>query len=78
MGTLRKNRKENSKGEAIHAENGNIHVIKWRNKRDVFMVSTKHNLHFTSVTDKFGRSKFKPTIVFDYNNNMSGIDRALS
>jgi len=64
------------KGEAIHAENGNIHVIKWRDKRDVFIVSTKHNLDFTSVINKFGKSKFKPAMVFDYNNNMSGIDRA--
>lgn len=63
-------------GEAIQVENGNIYVLKWRNKRDVFMVSTKHNLHFTSVIDKFERSKFKPTMVFDFNNNMSGIDRA--
>lgn len=85
VGTLRKNRKENpkeimnanlKKGEEIHAENGNIHVLKWWDKRDVLMVSTKHNLHFTSVIDKFGRSKFKPTMVSDYNNNISGIDRA--
>jgi len=85
VGIWRKNRKENpkeiinanfKKGEAVYAENGNINVLKWRDKRDIFMVSTKHNLNFISVIDKFGRRKFKPTMVFDYNNNMTGIDSA--
>lgn len=40
------------------------------------MISTKHNLGFENVIDKFGRQKFKPTVVVDYNNHMSGIDRA--
>lgn len=40
------------------------------------MISTKHNLGFENVIDKFGRQKFKPTVIVDYNNHMSGIDRA--
>jgi hypothetical protein len=40
------------------------------------MISTKHNFGFENVTDKFGRQKFKPTVIVDYNNHMSGIDRA--
>jgi len=32
---------------------------------------TKHILNFTFVVNKFGKSNFKPTMVFDYNNNMS-------
>lgn len=40
------------------------------------LISTKHNLGFENVTDKFGRQKFKPTVIVDYNNHMSGIDRA--
>lgn len=84
VGTLRKNRKENpsitveklKKGEAVHAQKNNIHVTKWVDKRVVCMISTKHNLDFENVIDKFGRQKYKPTVVVDYNNHMSGIDRA--
>ncbi|XP_025407126.1 piggyBac transposable element-derived protein 4-like, partial [Sipha flava] len=84
VGTLRKNRKDNpkevlnsklNKGEVSHAQKGNIHVIKWRNMRDVSMISSKHKLDFENVIDKFGRSKFKPNMVVDYNSKMSGIDR---
>lgn len=84
VGTLRKNRKENpsitsaklKKGEAVHAQKNNVHVTKWVDKREVCMISTKHNLGFENVIDKFGRQKFKPTVIVDYNNHMSGIDRA--
>jgi len=85
VGTLRKNRKDNpkdtlnaklGKGEVAHVQKGNIHVIKYNDKRDVCMISTKQKLDFVEVTDKFGRNKMKPNIIVDYNNNMSGIDRA--
>jgi len=59
----------------MHKKN-NIHVTKWIDKSEVCMISTKHNLDFENVIDKFGRQKYKPTVVFDYNNHMSGIDRA--
>lgn len=82
--TLRKNRKENpsitaatlKKGEAVHAQKNNVHVTKWVDKREMCMISTKHNLGFENVIDKFGKQKFKPTVIVDYNNHMSGIDRA--
>lgn len=85
VGTLRKNRTDNpkdtlntklGKGEVVHAQKGNIHVIKWNDKRDVSMISSKQNLGFVEMTDKFGRKKMKSTMIVDYNNNMSGIDTA--
>ncbi|KAE9525645.1 hypothetical protein AGLY_014172 [Aphis glycines] len=83
-GHILKNRKENpsitaeklKKGEAVRAQKNNEHVIKWVDKREVSMISTKYNLGFENVTDKFGRQKFKPTVIVDYNNHMSGRDRA--
>lgn len=75
VGTLRKSRRENpkeimnaklAKGNVVHAQKGNIHVLKWKDKRDVCMISTKHNLNFVSVTDRFGRSKLKPTMTSQY------------
>ncbi|KAF0728333.1 piggyBac transposable element-derived protein 4-like, partial [Aphis craccivora] len=64
------------KSEVAHVQKGNIHVIKYNDKRDVCMISTKQKLDFIEVTDKFRRNKLKPNIIVDYNNNMSGIDRA--
>lgn len=43
---------------------------------DIFILSTKRNLHFTFETDKFGLSQLIRTMVFDHKNNMPGIDRA--
>lgn len=40
------------------------------------MISIQQKVDFVEVTDKFGRKKIKPNIIVDYNNNMSGVDRA--
>ncbi|KAF0750124.1 Uncharacterized protein FWK35_00020098, partial [Aphis craccivora] len=74
VGTLRKNRKDNPK-EILNSKLKNGEVIKWRDTRDVSMISSKHKLDFENVVDKFGRSKFKPNMVVDYNTKMSGIDK---
>lgn len=66
-GTIRKNQKGNpkeirfaklKKGKVVHANKRNIHILKRKDKRDVHMVFTKHNLDFTSVTNKFGQTNY--------------------
>jgi len=83
-GMLRKYRKNNPKtvthaklkrGQSIFARNGNILVQKWRDKRDVLTISTKHKALLQEVKCKTGTKKSKPSTVIDYNKNMSGINR---
>ncbi|CAG4960467.1 unnamed protein product [Parnassius apollo] len=84
VGTLRKNRKKlpkdvmNAKlkpGEYSAAENDKgIIVMKWRDKRDVSLLSTKHTTKFVTTTNKRGQSKRKPQIVVDYNKAKSAVD----
>lgn len=84
IGTLRSNRKENpkyvtskklKKGESIWKRKGHITVGKWRDKRDVLVISTKHKFEMILAKNRKGNESRKPNIVVDYNDNMSGIDR---
>lgn len=84
-GTLRLNRvgvpkelvKEKLKpGESIHFRKGNFVMLRWKNKRDIFMLSSRHNVDFEEVTDRFGRNKMKPKMIIEYNDNMYGVDRS--
>jgi len=51
-------------------------VQKWKDKRDVLTIFTKHRASFKEVRCKSGKVVNKPSTVADYNENMSGIDRA--
>jgi len=83
VGTLRKNRRGNpvevvsqklKHGEVIARENKKgITVLKWKNKRDVLMLSTKHSAEMTTVHNKF-YSYEKPKIVVEYNLGKSSVD----
>ncbi|CAK9833715.1 PiggyBac transposable element-derived protein 4 [Anthophora retusa] len=83
IGTLRPNRKENPKavvtaklrrGEVIARENRNgITVMKWKDKRDVLVLSTKHSNEMENATTRTGVS-WKPKIIIDYNKGKTPID----
>lgn len=84
VGTLRKNRKDNPKvvigtklrkGESVFRRSGNVLVQKWKDKREVLTISTKHKASFGEVESKRGNVKVKPLTIIDYNKNMSGVDR---
>ncbi|KAJ8930622.1 hypothetical protein NQ314_016537 [Rhamnusium bicolor] len=79
-----KNRKENPKKiiatklkrrERVFSRKGKIMVLKWKDKRDVLMISTKHSAVFKDTTNRRGMVKTKPEVVIHYNTNMSGTDR---
>lgn len=84
VGTLRKNRKNlptdvtNKKlksGEHVIRENGQgISVIKWRDKRDVLLLSTKHSDAIVPTTNRLGNIRHKPQIVVAYNQGKSAVD----
>jgi hypothetical protein len=88
IGTLRSNRagagnrireKKLRRGEVYGRQNRDgIKLIKWKDKRDVLMISTRPS-HSTTVVDS-GKTNFqnerimKPQVVLDYNTGRQGID----
>lgn len=85
-GTIRQNRKglpgyfkskKLKKGEATSFRKGKIMVLKWKDKKDVALLSTIHNNEFktTDKLDKDGNIIKKPIVVIDYNDTMGGVDR---
>ena len=84
-GTLRKDRvgiptnvlrKKLKKGEMTWGCNKEVTVAKWKDKREVLMISNAHNPKMVEVKNKHGRLKMKPDVVRDYNQGMSGVDRS--
>ncbi|KAJ8865697.1 hypothetical protein PR048_033217 [Dryococelus australis] len=85
-GTVRTNRKHMPKelakeklkvGEAVANISTNITAMKWKDKREVSMLSTKHTLDFAEtgkVHRKMQTKIMKPTAVIDYNMKMRGFD----
>ena len=84
-GTLRNDRKSNpkevtkaklKKGDVVSRSRDGVIVTKWKDKRDVLMISNMHTHEMIEVSNRRGEKKMKPTIIRDYNAGMSGIDRA--
>ena len=85
-GTLRQDCKGNPKEvikknklkrcEVIWRRNASVVMCKWRGRRDILMISNKHNVEMAEVMNKHGQSREKPNIVRDCNEGMSGIDRS--
>ena len=82
-GTLRKDRvgipksvvkKKLIKGGRTWASNNEVLVGKWKDKREVLVISNAHNPEMVHVTNRNGKSRLKLNIVRDYNMGMSGVD----
>jgi len=55
-------------------ENGNgITLMKWEDKRDVLLLSTKHSVE-TAIVSKKGYDVVKPKLVIDYNETKNSVD----
>lgn len=86
VGTVMSNRKglpkevvkeKLQKGEMTYSKQGPLVCIKWRDTRDVLMLSTAHSADMkqVSVRSKTGELlKFKPNSIIDYNINKTGVD----
>ncbi|KAK2578806.1 hypothetical protein KPH14_012835 [Odynerus spinipes] len=84
IGTVRKNRKYMPQdlpidklklGEHVQKTCNGLLALRWKDKRDVYMLTTKHaSVELTEVRNNQGRTKLKPTCVIDYNKGMGGID----
>lgn len=84
-GTLRSNRKgipeifqksKLKKGESFFLRRNDVLIQKWKDKRDILMISTRHNGEFEEVKPQVGASKLKPKAIAEYNRYMGGIDKA--
>lgn len=83
VGTLRANRKLNpkdvvtkklQKNEVVAAESDTgVVILKWKDKRDVLVLSTKHTDNLVAVRQKGGEVR-KPEIIADYNKCKAFID----
>lgn len=51
----------------------NILVLKWRDKRELCMISFKHESEMVEMSD-CGKTFMKPKVVVDYNKGKSPID----
>lgn len=77
MSTLRLNRKFNSgsvvktklkKGKIIASQNqNNIVVLKWKDKRDILMLSSKYKNNTVLMNNKRGKQVVKSQMLIDYN-----------
>lgn len=83
-GTLRADRKGNptevvskklKKGEtmSLFSEDG-VCVLKWKDRRDVLMISSEFGADMVNVTNRRGITVSKPEAVVKYNESMGGID----
>lgn len=50
-------------------------VLKWKDKRDVYAISSTHKLELKQTTNRHGKELMKPNVIIDYKANMSVIDR---
>lgn len=84
-GTLRPDRKQNlpqeigeklQEGEMVFTSHGDISVSRWKDKRDVRVISNAHVPTMMDPVNKHGKSKGNPKVVYIYTNRMLGIDRS--
>lgn len=85
-GTARMNRKQMpqelksqqlQKGEAVVFSTRDMAAIKWKDKKDVVLLTTMHGLDFaeTGKINRYtGQRSLKPTAIIDYNQYMGGVD----
>ena len=83
LGTIRLNRKQLpdkfkkeklKKGQVRAVQRGKVMALRWRDKKDVAMISTVHNPAMVDVSTP-RQEKIKPQVVVDYNFTMGGVDK---
>lgn len=83
-GTIRVDRKSNpknvkeaklKKGETIARYSNGVMIAKWKDKRDVFYISTEFGNNLKTYFNRRQQEIKKPEAILNYNRFMSGIDR---
>lgn len=62
------------KGEVAVGFRKKLMVLKWKDKREVCMLSSIHYASMKTVKDRKGGTKLKPQVSIDYNDAMGGVD----
>ncbi|XP_047103633.1 piggyBac transposable element-derived protein 4-like [Schistocerca piceifrons] len=62
------------KGEQIFRRKNDVLALRWKDKRDVWMISTRHTSSMLPVATREGNEKLKPVAVLDYNKHKAGVD----
>jgi len=86
VGTVMFNRKEMpkqafsvklEKGKKMSRQRDHLLAIKWKDVRDVLLLTTAHEDELVEAPSSRGaHSKIKPAVVLDYNKNKTGVDRS--
>ena len=65
------------RGESAFRRSGNVMMLRYRDKKDVYFLSTIHQMEssLTGKKNKQGEDIIKPVLVNHYNRFMGGIDR---
>jgi len=66
--------KKLKKGELVAQHSGPVSVLKWKDKKDVTIISTYHGEETRVKRAKCRQENRKPVTVLDYNENMGGVD----
>lgn len=85
-GTARLNRKmmpkfqnkKMKKGDVEFVHSNGVLALKWKDKREIVMLSTKHDAKMiptTKVDFSTGENKIKPEAVVEYTKNMGAVDK---
>ena len=84
-GTVRANRcdmlpmfgiKKLKTGEMVAWQKGKMMALRWKDKKDVCLMSTVLNTSTVMVCTKGGKEVMKPQVLIDHNNTMGGVNRA--
>jgi hypothetical protein len=62
------------KGQVAVSFRRKLMTLKWKDKRDVCMLSSIHDEEMWTVHDKKGGKKQKPKVYIDYNDAMGSVD----
>jgi hypothetical protein len=62
------------KGQVAVSFRRKLMTLKWKDMRDVCMLSSIHNEEMQTVRDKKGEEKQKPKVCIDYNGTMGSVD----
>lgn len=82
-GTLRINRQgvptdlQRKKREITAFQRGKVMLLRWKDKKDVCLLSTVHNpiMKATNKKDRDGNVIKQPKVEIDYNDTMGAVDR---
>jgi hypothetical protein len=62
------------KGQQVFCQKKNVLALRWRDKREVWMLGTRHTAQTTKTSNRQGKEKMKPLAAVDYNKHKAGVD----